>query len=356
MFDRALGLTLIVSALAACSAGDAARDERSGSTTQAIIAGQESHADQDAVVLLFQSARNQTCTGTMIAPNLLVTARHCVGEAKADGTVVDHAASDLRVYTGPAALVALREREGEPTTLGQKLVVATSRGLYPDIAFVVLEDSLSTPVAAMRLARGVGVGEKLGVIGYGLDESGTRPAQRMQRGGLVVSLVGPGRSQIGERIERGEIVFGEAACSGDSGGPAFSTTTGALVAIASRVGNGTLPNDRSPASFCVGDNTNDVYTDFTPVADLATKAFAAAGATPVLEDSVAPAKEGELANATLDGANEAQRVSGDVANAGGCSAAPRAGHAAPRTSPPVILLGFVAAFGVLMDRRRTTRR
>src|SRR5690606_16310850 len=120
-----------------------------------------------------------------------------------------------------------------------------------------------------------------------------------QRGDLVVSQIGPGRSPIGERIERGELVIGEAACSGDSGGPAFSAETGALVAIASRVGNGTTPSAEAPAAFCVGESTDDVYTDFTPVLGVATRAFAAAGAAPVVEDSVTPAKEGALASANL---------------------------------------------------------
>lgn len=361
MHDRFFGLTLACLLATSCAPhGPRTSEERVASRSDAIIAGRESGAEQDAVVLLFQSARNQTCTGTMVAPNLVVTARHCVADTGDDGIVTDFEASDLRVFVGVDALSALRADDSKPATRGKELVVPRSRTLYPDVAYVVLEDSLSTPIAALRLARGVAVGETVGVIGYGLDETGKRPDKRMQRGGLVVSQIGPGRSPIGERIERGELVFGEAACSGDSGGPAFSEETGALVAIASRVGNGTAPTAADPAAFCIGESADDVYTDFGPAADVTTRAFAAAGASPLLEDSVAPAKEGELASANLTTGGEATRVSGgEATSSGGCSAAPaRESFAASMSlaSPIAILLGVSIAVRVMLGRRRPVRR
>jgi secreted trypsin-like serine protease len=177
----------------------------------------------------------------------------------------------------------------------------------------------------------------------------------MQRGGLVVRQIGPGRSPIGEHIMRGELVFGEAACSGDSGGPAFSETTGALVAIASRVGNGTEPTLEEPAAFCVGENADDVYTDFTPAADVVTRAFAAAGASPVLEDSVAPANEGELASANLEVSGATKRVRNDEATTGGCSASPIAASM-PLAPPLAILLTAWLAMRIILDRKRTRPR
>lgn len=361
MHDRSLGLTLVCLALS-CSTpkgNDDQRAEHLATRSDAIISGRVSGADQDAVVLLYQAARNETCTGTMVAPNLLVTARHCVGDANEDGTVTDYPASELRVFVGIDALSALRADETKPSTRGKELVVPMSRTLYPDVAYVVLEDSLSTPIAAIRLARGVGVGETVGVIGYGLDETGKRPPQRMQRGGLIVSQIGPGRSPIGERIAHGELVFGEAACSGDSGGPAFSAETGALVAVASRVGNGTEPTAAAPAAFCIGESADDVYTDFTPAVDVTTRAFAAAGASPVLEHSAPESKEGELASANLTAGREATRVSaGEDDASAGCTAAPRPRAVAgstPLASPLAILLGVSIAIRIVLDRKCPAR-
>lgn len=337
---RPLALTLACLAVAcAPSTPSVERSERIATRSDAIIAGRESGTDQDAVVLLYLANRNQTCTGTMVAPNLLVTARHCVGEADDDGVVTDYAPSDLRVFVGANALTSLRESESKPATHAKELVVPAGHSLYPDIAFLVLEDSLPTPVAAVRLSRGVDVGETVGVIGYGVDESGERPKVRMQRGGLLVSQIGPGRSGIGEPIRRGELVFGEAACSGDSGGPAFSADTGALVAIASRVGNGVEPTADAPASFCLGEEADDIYTDFVPAADVTTRAFAAAGASPVLEDTVSPSKQGELASAKLGPSNESKAPNDSALTGGGCSAA--SSNASP--SWAVIVLGALAA-------------
>lgn len=352
MHDRFLGLTL---ACLAISCAPARVDETIATRSDAIIAGRESRADQDAVVLLYLTVRNQTCTGTMVAPNLLVTARHCVGEADDEGVVTDYSPAELAVFTGANALASLREDDSKPATRAKALVVPESRSLYPDIAFVVLEDPVSTPVAAVRLSRGVTVGESLGVIGYGVDETGERPATRMQRGGLVVSQIGPGRSGIGEPIRRGELVFGEAACSGDSGGPAFSTATGALVAIASRVGNGVEPSPDAPASFCMGESTDDIYTDFVPVADVVTRAFAAAGASPVLEDSVSPSRQGELASAKLDPNGEAVRVSGDGAEAGGCNITAK-DNAESSTLSVVVMMLSALGFARRTKRARRARR
>jgi secreted trypsin-like serine protease len=352
---RFLGLTL---ACLAISCAPSATRERTAARSDAIIAGQESGGEQDAVVLLYLSTRNQTCTGTMVAPNLLVTARHCVGDTDQDGIVSDYAPSDLRVFVGPNALSSLREDETKPATRGKELVVAPGKTLYPDVAFLVLEDSLATPVAAVRLSGGVAVGETLGVIGYGVDASGERPHTRMQRSGLVVSQIGPGRSGIGEPIMRGELVFGEAACSGDSGGPAFSEDTGALVAIASRVGNGEEPTADSPASFCVGETTDDIYTDFAPVAEIATRAFAAAGASPVLEDSVTPSKQGELASAKLEPRAASKTNEESALTGGGCQASPRplaTSTSTSVTSATAILLGVAAATFSRRTRRSTAR-
>jgi secreted trypsin-like serine protease len=328
MRDRFLPFLLLCFAV---SCSSPTPPEPTGEASSAIIAGTGSGADQDSVVLLFRAGTTQTCTGTIVAPNLLVTARHCVGDVAGDGHVVDSDASDIRVFVGRSAFTTLSLHEDREATVGREIVVSPSTSLYPDIAFVVLEKALTVPVATMRVDRGVEVGESLRVVGYGIDESGERPLRRMQRDGLVVVLVGPGRSHIGEPLGRGELVFGEAACSGDSGGPAFSTTTGELVAVASRVGNGTAPRADAPAAFCTGDNADDVYTDFTPVSDLVTRAIAAS--------------EGrELPAATQVGGGSGTTTPGDATDKG-CRTA-----RGSRPSPSMLVLAFVAAFCVRRAR------
>lgn len=345
MLDRWTGL-LLLAATTACSSATPAEDVRLRS--DAIIAGTESPASQDAVVLLLhESAGHQTCTATMVAPNLLVTARHCVGARGAGGEVTDWDAPDLLVYVGSRAFAQVRETKAPPAARGRQLVVPSSSRLYPDVAFVVLDRPLTTPLATVRLDGGATVGERLDVVGYGLDESGERPAVRMQRRGLEVYALGPGRSRIGEPLARGELVFGEAACSGDSGGPAFSSETGALVGIASRVGNGTLPDAAAPAAFCMGGRADDIYTDLTPVDALTARAFAAAGAVPRIERRGASPPEGELASAVVS--EDAAADDAPSGEGAGCRAS--RGRAERGT---IALVAIAIAMVRLLDRRQTS--
>lgn len=343
MLDRTIGLLFVVS-LAACTV--APSSEPTSTRSDAIIAGRPSGADQDAVVLLFHAgAGHQTCTATMIAPNLLVTARHCVGAIDASGAVVDWEPGDLRVFVGNDAFATLRDDETKYAAVGRTIIAAESRSLYPDVALLVLDRDLATPVAALRIDGGTTIGERLDVVGFGLDESGTRPDGRRQRTGLEVYAIGPGRSRIGEPLAKGELVFGEAACSGDSGGPAFSSTTGALVGIASRVGNGTTPNAAAPAAFCIGDTTDDVYTDLSPVAAVVSRAFVTAGASPRIEQG-RPSRAGDLTSAPLPTGSTEQASPPAIAT-GGCHAPSKP----VRGSSGAILLAV--ALARLLDRRRT---
>src|SRR5688572_12958322 len=71
-------LLLPLAPLAACSGSQAPEDgEPRGTTTSAIIGGRPSAASQDAAVLVNERGMPM-CTGTMIASNLVLTARHCV--------------------------------------------------------------------------------------------------------------------------------------------------------------------------------------------------------------------------------------------------------------------------------------
>src|SRR5262249_1689343 len=77
-----------------------------------------------------------------------------------------------------------------------------------------------------------------------------------------------------------EFQVGESICEGDSGGPALDATTGAVVGVVSRGGNGRVSSTTSPSTTCVDypdtPVTND-YTETSPFKDTILSAFAAVG-------------------------------------------------------------------------------
>ncbi len=71
--------------LVACSN---ASDDAPRSLAQAVIGGTESSATHDQIVLLVHSDGAKvfaTCSGTLVAPNVVMTARHCVSAVAKGG-------------------------------------------------------------------------------------------------------------------------------------------------------------------------------------------------------------------------------------------------------------------------------
>lgn len=131
--SRALGLTAVL-AFGACTA--ASNDEPLGRQREAIVGGTPSDAADDATVLLFRldpsvPQRLGICTAALVAPRLVITARHCVATTDetvgcdSDGTPLfgakigsDDPAGNLYVFTGkdrPALMELRRPRSTRPS-------------------------------------------------------------------------------------------------------------------------------------------------------------------------------------------------------------------------------------------------
>ncbi|HVH41669.1 MAG TPA: trypsin-like serine protease, partial [Labilithrix sp.] len=191
------------------------------------------------------------CTGTVVAPNLVLTARHCVADTDdsalctANGTALsgavvhaDRSPSDLDVYRGAAAIPTIYEdydRKSAAAT-GKTLVVEGSTLCNADLAFLVVDHTLPGPYAPIRTTA-TAVGASLTAVGYGLTETGDTPALRQQRGSISVRAIGKISYSGGAGLGDAELLVGESASSGDSGGPLLSTS-GALVGVTSRGGGG----------------------------------------------------------------------------------------------------------------------
>ncbi len=285
---------------------------RMGLSIQAIVGGGPSGADQDAVVVLARfenGSRVGLCTATLLAPNLVVTARHCVsvsdGSAACgpDGQPVVGAM--LHGDRDPATLAVFGTANGtapDTTTAlaanarGQALVVDDSGTICNhDVAYVVLDRAIAGRVAPVRLDKATGAGASgpaalLTAVGFVITSDGALPPIRQQRGGLSVVGVGPMAFPDDARYGVGdaELLVGESACAGDSGSPLLSAS-GAVVGVASRAGNGQPRDPNNVASTCLGATAHAVYATLGADKALALRAFAGAKATPWLEGQVNPA-------------------------------------------------------------------
>ena len=285
---RRLATFFTLSCVAAC--GQRADDDAFGSLEQAIVnGGVSTESDDAAVYVLADPSQGDAvnCTGTVIAPNLVATALHCVTHStlglfscepdgsltapdRADGTIGRLLApEEVSVYVGSTVYGS------EPAALGAQLLGTGSNQICRgDVAFVVLDRDIEAPIAPVRLSYGVEVGDTVRAVGYGQTEV-YGDSGRHVRHALRVVDVGP-RSEDEPSISAAPRTFvvNEGPCHGDSGGPAFAEDTGALVGVYSLAAGET----------CTSVGVRNVFTNLSSYSSLALDAFAAAGAEPVLDE------------------------------------------------------------------------
>jgi trypsin len=293
-------LFLTTSLMLATACGQAPDDLALGSVEQAIVNGTVSDHSDDTAVFVYTHAEGidaNNCTGTVIAPNLIATALHCITRStlgvftcKPDGSLTDDSQndgrvgplvtpSDISITVGPAVIGA------EPSAHGQRLLGSGSTQICRgDIGFIVLDTDLDVPVTPVRLDYGVKVGDLVDVMGYGETEE-TTSTGRHKRTGVRVIDVGPA-TEDGTAITASPRTFvtNEGACHGDSGGPALAQDTGALVGVYSL----------AAGSSCTAIGTRNVYSSLNLFSKLALQAFEAAGAEPILDEAPPEAEKPSL--------------------------------------------------------------
>jgi Trypsin len=270
----------------ACASGQA---EDTAREAQPIIHGEASDASQDAVVLVmrYESGKPATlggCSGTLLAPKLVLTARHCVASTDetsacaSDGTPISggkvHAnVAPNAMYVFPGATRPdLIGGDVSRAALGAEILDDGGGTLCDhDIALIVLDRPIpGAQIAPVRLDGATAKGEALTSVGWGYTETTAQPDARQQRRGVSVTAVGPSTR---DGLSARELMTGESICQGDSGGPLFAAS-GAVVALASRGGNGAT----SPPDSCIG--ADNIFTMTAGFKDFLLAGYARAGQEP----------------------------------------------------------------------------
>jgi secreted trypsin-like serine protease len=213
-----LPITLIclVSIAHAASAAD---DE----TAQAsVVGGQKATAGSFpwmAFVVDFEDKGAYTCTGTVLAPRVILTAAHCVLDEES-GALRD--ASKYQVVTG---VVDWTDPARQVSTVSRlipypKFAAGTTRDYFGDVAVLALTTPTSAPaIPIAKRPRFVRLGARARIAGWGMTSiDQTAPTESLMWARTVVE---------GERCEGfwGRVCvadfpkFASGVCFGDSGGP-----------------------------------------------------------------------------------------------------------------------------------------
>jgi hypothetical protein len=344
----ALALSALVSA--ACMAP--VEESTAAELRAPIVYGEASDLTEDYVMRLESKpagSAGENCTATLVAPNVVFTALHCVSYFGAgifscdpDGTLVPTKPGDgeirslapaesVKVFVGP-------DTKTEPDAYGIKVFgTGASNICRNDFAIVILDRNLDLPVASLRLVRPMARGELMTVVGYGLTEDKMSHGRR-RRSRVPVTDVGPlvlsGPTTAAPRT----FVLSQGACFGDSGGPALSEDTGALSGVYSLAGG----------QDCIARNVRNVYTRLSPFAKLIEQAFAEAGAEPVFEPYDGPPEQIDDPDAEPE-PREPDAFGGSGSRSEGCATAP-----GRRRGSAVVGLVF-ALIAVAQLRRRPSR-
>jgi secreted trypsin-like serine protease len=181
-----------------------------GEVRPQVLGGEELHEATSTVAIRTPDGRLQ-CSAVIIGPKVALTAAHCAyGEAARAAMYALCAGDDVRScrHLAKVTRVAIHPAY-DPTNFDH------------DVAVVSVEQPLDVPIAALA-SSAPKPGDWVTMQGFGRSEADSR-----ESAGALRQVTVPLLEVTPEKIH-----YGTAACKGDSGGGAFSSTAGGLELVA----------------------------------------------------------------------------------------------------------------------------
>ncbi|MFO0742346.1 MAG: trypsin-like serine protease [Labilithrix sp.] len=319
--------------LVACASSRPEHEEtkETGRAVSPIVGGTDSPSSEDFVVSITLPP-DTFCSGILVSPRLVLTAKHCIGGNVAFGTFNDQQTCTLRTAVGSPEnfKIALGARDDPPTaTLEVSRVFADLSKLTcdNDVAALELKESVTgINFRPLQLDSPAVKDESVDAIGFGVvDDNRTTLNVRQRSTGRLLPLDSQGRIDRGGQtatpsgssvsVPGGYVLASMLICQGDSGGPLVRSATGDILGLL----HGVLAGGDSKVGSC--SDSVAVYIPFWTQTAFIERVFQTQGLMPTRVGRSSPPSDvgGRCAQNNDCHSNYCVKIGSDAGVDGTCS-------------------------------------